>query len=94
MAWHDFQPGEQYPLAKVVADCERRIRDSGVVSAEQKQGMVDLMQQHAPETVVWSPSGAGWGASPFNPNCWRTAEGSAVIPDGVHIPYLPEDGAA
>lgn len=94
MAWHDFQQDEEYPIDRVIAVCERRIRDGGVVAAEQKQHMVDLMRRYAPPTVVWSPEGAGWGASPFNPKCWRTADKKPVIPDGVQVYELPgeEDG--
>ena len=31
----------------------------------------------------WSPFSIGWGASPFNLNCRRAAEGKPVLPDGI-----------
>jgi hypothetical protein len=90
MAWHHFQPGERYRLSEVVATCEKRIEDGGVQSVAEKQGLVELLRQHAPAVVVWSPFSTGWGASPFNPNCWRAEDGTAVLPDGVTVPELPE----
>ncbi|MBX9580693.1 MAG: hypothetical protein K2X87_10330 [Gemmataceae bacterium] len=90
MAWHHFQPGEGYPLSEVVATCERRVREGGVLAVAEKQGMVDLLRRHAPAVVVWSPFSTAWGASPFNPNCWRAEDGAAVVPAGVAVPELPE----
>ena len=53
-----------------------------------------------PATIVWCPkTNGGFGASPFNKNCWRTIEGGPIIlPDvaksekkiGV-VPSSPED---
>ena len=94
MAWHDFQPGERYTRAYMVAACERRIRNGGVTSIEEKKQLLDQIQKHAPEILVWSPLSSGWGASPFNPNCWRTTEGNAIVPDNVAVTDLAEDGDA
>lgn len=86
--WHSFQPGEQYALGEVIAACERRIADGGVIQGERKQRLVDLLREHGPPSVVWSPFSTGWGASPFNPNCWRTPDGRPVLPEGIKVPEL------
>ncbi len=80
MAWHSLQPGKRYPLEDVLSVCEKRIRDGGVEDVEGKEQMLDMMKQHAPETVVWSPGSGGWGRSPFNPNCWQTVNGTPILP--------------
>jgi hypothetical protein len=37
-------------------------------------------------TVIWCPSGSrGWGASPFNQNCWRTIDGGPIITPDVAV---------
>lgn len=50
--WHSFQPGEQYALGEVIAACERRIADGGVIQGERKQRLVNLLREHAPPSVV------------------------------------------
>ncbi len=90
MAWHHFQAGERYRLSEVVATCERRVAIGGVLCVTEKRGLFELLRQHAPAEVVWAPCSSGWGASPFNPNCWRSADGAAVLPAGVAVQELPE----
>jgi hypothetical protein len=76
-----FQEGEQYPLSEVINECDRRIREGGVIRDESKNNMVRRMEKYAPATIVWSPlTERGWGHSGFNKNCWRTVEGGPIIP--------------
>jgi len=89
-SWHDFQPGQQYTLQEVVSACERRIAQGGVIQGDRKQQLVDLLRKHAPSICVWSPFSTGWGASPFNPNCWQTTDRKPVLPEGIEIPELLE----
>ena len=45
---------------------------------ETKTAMVDRFEKEAPLTVVWQPfTPLGWGASPFNKNCWRALDGTS-----------------
>jgi len=37
--WY-FQKGEQYPLSEVIHECDRRIRERGVIQDESKNNMV------------------------------------------------------
>jgi hypothetical protein len=78
--WY-FQSGEQYPLSEVIDACDVRIREGSVVRRDSKNQMVRQMEKLAPATIVWCPkTDRGWGASPFNKNCWRTVEGDPIIP--------------
>jgi hypothetical protein len=88
--WHDFWPGQPYALDTVVAACERRIADGGVIREERKQYLVNRLREHAPSSIVWSPFSSGWGASPFNPNCWLSVDGRPVLPDDIEVPELPD----
>jgi hypothetical protein len=36
MSWHPFQFGQVYPLAEVLAACERRLSDGAVLAVEEK----------------------------------------------------------
>ncbi len=77
--WY-FKKGEQYLLSEVIGACDARIREGGVVRSESKNAKVRLMEAQAPATIVWCPkTERGWGASPFNKNCWRTVEGNPII---------------
>lgn len=93
MSWHNFQRNGRYSLAEVIAVCERRIADGGVIRGANKQRLVDLMREHAPQEVVWSPFSTGWGASPFNPGCWHRINGDPVVPGGVIVSKLPDADA-
>jgi hypothetical protein len=81
--WY-FQKGEQYPLSEIINECDRRLRDGGVIRRESKNRMVRRMEKYAPPTIVWSPkTDRGWGASAFNKNCWRTVAGGPIISPDV-----------
>ena len=87
MSWHGFKPKEAYLLTHVLKAGDRRIEDGQVIAAEQKRGILELLRQHAPQTMIWSPfARKGWGASPFNPNCWQTLKGAQVLPRGIDLP--------
>jgi hypothetical protein len=76
MSWHGFEADEVVTRDQVVAACEERIASDKVVAKAEKEIYVDILRS-APDHLVWSPQGsAGWGASPFNPNNWRTVGGS------------------
>jgi hypothetical protein len=77
--WHEFKPSSQYLLSHVVAVCERRIAEGGVIRAAQKGTLVHRLASCAPPTIVWFPFSSGWGASPFNPDCWRTTDGRPAM---------------
>ncbi|KAA0225915.1 MAG: hypothetical protein AKCLJLPJ_02205 [Fimbriimonadales bacterium] len=80
-SWHNFRTGQHYSLEDVVATCERRIKEGKVKDVRDKRDLLAQMRLSAPRTVVWSPFSTGWGASPFNPNCWRTVQGTPILPD-------------
>lgn len=65
----------------------------GSPMADRKRGLLELLRKHAPPAIVWSPFSTGWGASPFNPNCWRSAKNEPVLPEGMEVPELPEADA-
>jgi hypothetical protein len=88
--WHGQEAGVRYHRDKVVADCEGRIADGGVIRVEGKQRLVGQIRDHAPDTIVWTPFGRGWGRSPFNPNCWKTVDGEPVLPADIVVPELEE----
>jgi hypothetical protein len=90
MSWHPFELGKLYPLAEVLAVCERRLTDGAVLALEEKRRLVELMRSHGPNEMVWSPASTGWGASPFNPNNWRANDGAPILPPGQAVPELPE----
>jgi hypothetical protein len=55
MSWHSFQPGHVYPLAEVVAACERRLTEGAVRDAEGKRRLVNEMRSCGHDEVIWSP---------------------------------------
>ena len=80
----DFEVGKKYDLSDVIGACNARIREGGVIRSESKFEMVREMEKLTLATVVWCPKGnGGWGASPFNKNCWRTVAGGPIIPSDV-----------
>jgi len=80
MSWHPFECGKPYSLAEVVSTSERRIDNGGVIRTGSKRDLVKSIEHCGHETLVWSPTNtAGWGASPFNPNCWRTLDGTPIF---------------
>jgi hypothetical protein len=90
MARHPFQPGETYLLAQVLEACEQYLASGAVAAAEEKRQLVELMRSTGPVLMVWSPSGPGWGESPFNPGSWRAPDGKPLLPAWVAVPQLPE----
>jgi hypothetical protein len=83
MTWKKwkFEVGEKYLLEEVIGACDARIREGGVIRSDSKDAKVRWMEKSAPATIVWTPlTERGWGASPFNKNCWRTVEGGPIIP--------------
>jgi len=89
-SWHNFQPGEVYSLASVLEAGERRIQDGGILDVEGKRMALALLRDHAPSELVWAPFSSGWGASPFNPRCWRSVSGRPVVPDAFSVPELAD----
>jgi hypothetical protein len=76
--------GQGHLLDEVIIACDIRLREGGVERVESKNKMVRRMEKYAPATIVWCPKTYwGWGASPFNENCWRTVEGGPIIPPDV-----------
>jgi len=79
--WHEFELGEKYLKEQVVSACLKRISEGGVLKTETKSELVQQIDKQPQPTIVWTPfQPQGWGASPFNPNCWRTPEGDPIIP--------------
>jgi hypothetical protein len=84
MKWKkwDFEVDKQYARADVVGACDARIREGGVIRDKSKNLMVRRIEKYAPAIIVWKPSREqGWGASPFNKNCWRTIGGGHILTD-------------
>jgi hypothetical protein len=78
---HPFETGRSYSRDEVVSWCENYIRDGHVKAVPTKQALVRSMDQSTMLTFVWTPTNqSGWGASPMNPNCWRTPEGTEILP--------------
>lgn len=64
MKWEKyyFQKGEQYLLSEVINECDRRIREGGVIRRESKNEMVRKMEKSPSATIVWCPkTDRGWG---------------------------------
>lgn len=91
MSWHNFESGQTYNLNEVVAVCEERLRTDKVTDIAGKHALVAKIESNAPSEIVWSPFSTGWGASPFNPSCWKSTTGSAILPDSVEISNLSAD---
>ena len=80
--WY-FRPGEQYQLSEVVGACDERIRKGGVRSRDSKNESVRRMERCGYAVIVWTPkSYKGWGASPFNLDCWRTVSNQPIVTPG------------
>jgi hypothetical protein len=90
MAWHSFHEGETFLRDDVIAACEQRILDGGVIAVEQKRYLLDRIRVAASAHIVFSPQGSGWGASPFNPNNWKTLDGEPIVPPGESVEELTE----
>ena len=82
MKWEKlpFVVGEQYPVDYVVAVCSDRLRRGLVKQVPNKQRMLDNIAACGHATIIWSPTGTGWGASGFNHRCWRTVGGQPIVP--------------
>ena len=92
MSWHPFEVHETYSVSFVVPRCEAYLASGKIVAVEEKRRLLQTMSERAPVSIVWSPfSDKGWGASPFNPNCWRTVDGQLILPSSFPIPDLPGD---
>jgi len=87
-SWHPFIEGEPVETEHVIRLCGERLDSGKVLDAEEKQCYIDFFVRHAPETMVWKPMSTGWGASPFNPNNWRTLDGDPVRAEGTPIDGL------
>lgn len=79
-SYHGYTQGESVPIDEIVHLCEKRIRHGHIYekSIPEKQAYVDVLKASGHEFLVWSPRSLGWGASPFNLNCWRTPEGNPL----------------
>lgn len=74
-----LEPGGVYDKEEVIRLCTSRIPK--VQNPREKQEYIDLIQQSPYDKLVWKPSAeAGWGASPMNPNNWRSVDGAALPP--------------
>ena len=81
-SYHGYQPGESVPTMKIVVLCQRRL-DGGYIkgtSKPEKQGYIDTIHKCGHSSLIWTPISTGWGASPFNLNCWRSPAGSPITP--------------
>jgi hypothetical protein len=87
-SWHPFVTGEPVAKESVLRVCEERLASGAVLCGDEKRRYVALMREHAPAVMVWSPMSSGWGASPFNPNNWRSLDGQPVLPVDIQI-YEP-----
>ena len=76
-SYHGFVPGRRISTDHVIALCEQRIRDGHIktTSIAEKQGHLATMRDCGHSFLIWTPQAEGsWGASPFNPNNWRSLE--------------------
>ena len=83
-SWHGFQPGDRVSPDHIVSICEQRVRDGFT-----KPSSADWLRQclgrigASKHDLVWTPlSWTAWGATPLNPNNWRTLEGHP-LPDAA-----------
>lgn len=77
---YEFVKGNEYFRSEVVGVCHERIREGCIKREETKTALVRAMEKHAPAKMVWQPAErSGLRPSPFNPNCWRTTEGSSIL---------------
>jgi hypothetical protein len=74
MSWHGYQKGQQVALADIITTCEALIRSGKVVDVEGKEKLLDQISNCGHTTLIYWPTGSGWGRSPMNPNCWRTLD--------------------
>jgi hypothetical protein len=84
-AKYGFVKGESYLTSEVVGVCDERIREGYIKREKTKTVVVRAMEKYAPPKMLWQPlSESGFGASPFNPNCWCDTDGrpiTSISPD-------------
>ena len=75
-AWHGLVPGQKIRRDALVAMLTGRIRDGG--ANVKKWEMVDVIRNLKYDTLVFQPTGKGFGNSPFNIYCWWTESGKPI----------------
>lgn len=80
MKWYPFKSGEEYPVSQVI-DLLRKDAESGRLGdLTGKWQLIELYEPHQALTALFTPFGGTWGNSPYNPNAWKRADGSDLIP--------------
>jgi hypothetical protein len=79
MPWHPFQKGNPYPADDVIQICQTYLDSGKVKSVREKQGYLERFSDSEFSSFVFSPFSSGWGASPFNPNCWQSTGGEPIV---------------
>ena len=79
-SYHGFAPGERVHTDRIISVCEQRIRDGHIkaTSIPEKQGYLVVIRDCGHDFLIWSPQSSHWGASPFNPNNWKSPEGQPI----------------
>lgn len=78
MSWHDFEHGGEYDRDQVVDVCERHIRSARLANPSLASACVEEIRASKHRCIVFRPFGSSWGASPMNPNAWRTTSGDLI----------------
>jgi hypothetical protein len=76
-AWHRLIPGQRVKKDTLVSMLTGRIREG---KADPKNWeKVDFVRSLKHDTLVFQPSGAAFGNSPFNMRCWYTESGEPIM---------------
>lgn len=75
-AWHGLVAGQKIQRDALVAMLTGRIRDGG--ANVKKWEIVDIIRNLKYDTLVFQPTGKGFGNSPFNIYCWWTESGKPI----------------
>lgn len=79
MSWHGIEAGQQIASDEVCRLCERHIRKGGVHDVKGKLCCVARIRNCGYTRIVFAPiAWKGWGASPMDPNAWRTTGGAPI----------------
>lgn len=93
MNWHQFEKGQQVPVAEIIAACESHILSGEVNDPNKKLKYLQQIRDCGHDVLVYSPQGDAWGSSPLNPNSWRTVDGEPIAKqeESQPLPSSPEE---
>lgn len=81
MANHPFQAGRAYSVDKIVRFLRKTLNSGRIANVREKNGYIELIEYSSYKKAKFIPFSSGWGASPLNPNTWKTMRGKPLLPN-------------